>query len=57
MLVANKLDRWKDKDFSNLEAYLLENLSHNKPQYRVNFGEVPFEALLVAPTLAAPLHV
>ena len=54
VLVANKSDQCTDEDFSNLEAYLLEKSCHNKPLYRVSFGEVSFKALLAAPALAAP---
>lgn len=54
VLVANKSNQCTDEDFSNLEAYLLEKSCHNKPLYRVSFGEVPFKALLAASALAPP---
>ena len=45
VLVANKSDQCTDEDFSALGAYLVEKSSHEKPLYRVSFGEIPFSAL------------
>jgi G3E family GTPase len=50
VLVANKSDQCTDEDFSSLNAYLVEKASHEKPFYRVSFGEIPFAALLAHTT-------
>jgi len=54
VLVANKSDQCTDEDFSSLNAYLLEKASHEKPLYRVSFGEIPFGALLAPSGHATP---
>jgi G3E family GTPase len=45
VLVANKSDQCTDEDFAALDGYLVERASHEKPLYRVSFGQVPFMAL------------
>jgi G3E family GTPase len=54
VLVANKSDQCTDDDFSSLGAYLVEKASHEKPLYRVSFGEIPFSALSAPAVYAAP---
>jgi G3E family GTPase len=54
VLVANKSDQCTDEDFSSLNAYLVEKASHEKPLYRVSFGEIPFTALLAPSAHTTP---
>jgi G3E family GTPase len=55
VLVANKSDQCTDKDFAALDAYLVEQESHEKSLYRVSFGEIPFSALSAPSAQAAPV--
>jgi G3E family GTPase len=45
VIVASKSDQCTDEDFSSLNAYLVEKSCHEKPLYRVRFGQIPFKAL------------